>query len=220
MRCFARWHKDNESGAFFRDQTILQFGDSWELRASFVLLNPGSAVPLNETDQTGFLRSQSLPFFVEPTGGETYVEFSIDRLMNDVIRLFTSGHSGGTIKLYNLFNLKNQHSGEAMEQFSENQSHPKMFATDQEIKFYNAPVIIASGGKAFENARLERELARYISLANASNLYKIASVGKESYSIAKAMPDKNGLVDSYHPSFTFKYGNSTILGDLSHNDIS
>ncbi len=214
MRCFARWHKDSESGANFRDQTILQFGDSWELRASFVLLNPGSALPLSEIDQTGFLRSKALPFFIEPAGGETYVKFSIDRLMNDVIKLFAAKHSGGTIKLYNLFNLKNQNSGEAIEQFSANQAYPKMFATDQEIKFCGAPVIIASGGKAFKNARTERELARYISLADASRLYKIAGAGKKSFSIVKAVPDEQGLVDSYHPSYTFKYGNSTSLGEL------
>jgi hypothetical protein len=214
MKCFARWHKDNESGTFFGDQTILQFGDSWELRASFVLLNPGSAVPLNETDQTEYLRSQALPFFVEPTGGETYVEFSIDRLMNDVIKLFATDHSGGTIKLYNLFNLKNQNSSEAIEWFSTNQAHPKMFTTNQEIKFCDAPVIIASGKNVNKNPILKQEVMRYISLTNANSIYKIARAGKKSFSIVKAAPDKHGLVDSYHPSYTFKYGNSTSLDAL------
>lgn len=185
-----------------------------------MLLNPGSALPLNDTDQTGFLRSKALPFFVEPVGGETYVEFSINRLMNDVIKLFASEHSSGTIKLYNLFNLKNQNSGEAMEQFPANQTHPKMFATDQEIKFCDAPVVIASGGKAFENDRTKRELARYILLANANSLYKIACTGNKTFSIIKTAPDKLGFVDSYHPSYTFKYGNSTSIGDLFYNRIS
>jgi len=196
MRCFERWHKDNESGACFRDQTILQFGASWELRASFVLLNSGSALPLNAIDQTEYLRTLGLPFFIEPSGGGTYVEFSIDRLMNDVIKLFASEYSGGTIKLYNLFNLKNQNSGEAIEQFPANQSQQKMFATDQEIKFCDAPVVISSGGKAFEHDRTKRELVRYISLANACNLYKIAGAGKNLFSIVKAVPDQHGLVDS------------------------
>jgi hypothetical protein len=66
MRCFARWKKDDDSEVFFRDQTILQFGDEWDLRANFVLLNPGSALPLNDIDQTEFLKSNKLPFFVEP----------------------------------------------------------------------------------------------------------------------------------------------------------
>lgn len=215
MRCFARWHEDNESRALFRDQTILQFGDSWELRASFVLLNPGSALPLNQADQTGFLRSQALPFFVEPAGGETYLEFTIDRLMNDVIKLFASEHSGGTIKLYNLFNLKNQNSGEAIEQFSANQAHPKMFTTDQEIKFCDAPVIIASGKGINKNPVLKQEVIRHIALADVDRLFRIENTGDKSFSVAKAKTDESGFIDSYHPSYTFNRGNSTILGALS-----
>lgn len=215
MKCFARWKRDGESGVFFRDQTILQFGDNWDFLASFVLLNPGSAVPINKTDQTGYLRSKALPFFIEPAGGETYVEFSIDPPMQDVIKLFASEYSGGTIKLYNLFNLKNQHSSEAAEQFSANQSHTRMFAKDREIKFCHAPVIIAPGNSFNDSPRLKQELIRYISLANVDNLYRIAKVGDKSFSIVKAMPDENGFVDSYHPSYTFKYGNSTSIGELN-----
>lgn len=214
MKCFARWERDDESGVFFRDQTILQFGDSWDFLASFVLLNPGSAVPMNKTDQTGHLRSKALPFFIEPAGGETYVEFSIDPLMKDVLKLFAGEYSGGTIKLYNLFNLKNQHSSEAAEQFSANQAHTRMFSKDQEIKFCHAPVIIASGNSVNDSPRLKQELIRYISLANVGILYRIAKVGDKSFSIAKSTPDENGFVDSYHPSYTFKYGNSTSIGEL------
>lgn len=216
MRCFARWNKEDDSEVFFRDQTILQFGDGWDLRANFVLLNPGSALPLNDTEQTEFLKSRKLPFFVEPVAGEQYVEFSIDRLMNDVIKLFASEYSGGTIRLYNLFNLKNQNSSAALDQLSTNQAHPKMFAQDEEIKFGDAPVIIASGGNAKNNPRLKQELVRYIALARAENLYKITGMGKSAYSIVKAEPDSTGYIDSYHPSYTFKYGNSTDIGELGN----
>jgi len=34
MQCFARWNEDEQSGLCFRDQTMLQFGDSWDLLAS------------------------------------------------------------------------------------------------------------------------------------------------------------------------------------------
>lgn len=214
MRCFARWKKDDDSEIFFRDQTTLQFGSGWDLRSSFVLLNPGSALPLNDTEQTEFLRSRNLPFFVEPAAGEKYVEFSIDRLMSDVIKLFASEYSGGTIRLYNLFNLKNQNSIAALDQLSTNQAHPKMFAQDEEIKFGNAPVIIASGRSAKNNPRLKQELARYIALAKIENLYKITGMGNSAYSIVKADPDSIGYIDSYHLSYTFKYGNSTNIGEI------
>lgn len=214
MRCFARWEKKVNSEIFFRDQTVLQFGESWELLASLILLNPGSALPLNETDQTEYLRSKSLPFFVEPTAGEAYFQFKIDRLMNDVIKLFAGEYSGGTIKLYNLFNLKNQHSDKALDQLSMNQTHPRMFANERDVKFFDAPVIIASGGNAKNNPILKHELTQYISLAKVKNLYKIAHEDKKLFSIVKAEPDEHGFIDSYHPSYTFKYGNTTSIGEL------
>lgn len=215
MHCFARWEKDDNAEVFFRDQTILQFGDSWDLLASFVLLNPGSALPMNEVDQTSLLRAKVMNYFVEPKEGEKYVEFSIDPLMNNVLKLFSRNNSGGTIKLYNLFNLKNQNSGEALEQLIVNQSHPKMFSSDDEIKFCHAPVIIASGQKAKSNPTLNHELIRHIKLAPIENLYKIAKVVEKEFSIVKALPDKTGFIDgSYHPTRTFNYGHSTSLGEL------
>lgn len=130
MLCFARWKNDTTANVSYRDQTILQFGTSWGLIANVVLLNPGSALPLNEIDQSDLLRSKSLPFFVEPEAGEKYVEFSIDRLMNDVLGLFSKHFDGGTIRLLNLFNLKNQHSAEAIQQSQEHYQHNKMFSPD------------------------------------------------------------------------------------------
>jgi len=88
VQCFARWEEDDKAGVFFRDQTILQSGNCWDFRANFILLNPGSALPLNDVDKTSLLRSKELPFFVEPQKGEKYVVFSIDRLMNDILNLF------------------------------------------------------------------------------------------------------------------------------------
>lgn len=214
MKCFARWEQERISGACFRDQTILQFGDSWELLASIVLLNPGSALPLDNSDQTEYLRSKSLHYFVEPSVDETYLEFSIDRLMGDVIKLFSRKYSGGTIRLLNLFNLKNQDSNEAVEQLLLNQSHPKMFSKNQEIKFCDAPVIIASGGNGSNHLRLKQELIRHISLAKENNLYRIAAVNNKQFSVVKAVPDSKGLIYSYHPSYTFKYGNTTDIGEL------
>lgn len=215
MKCFARWEMDNQSGLNFRDQTILQFGESWNLLANFILLNPGSAVPLNSEDQTGYLRSKKLPFFVEPIAGEEYLEFSIDRLMRDLIGIFDRETAGGIIRLYNLFNLKNQHSGEALEQFKTNQNLPQMFAKDSEISYCNAPVVIACGNIALVNPRLKQELLRYMALANSDNLYTLSRVDQQSFSILKVNSTANQLpVESYHPSYTCKYGNTTSLGDL------
>ncbi len=216
MRCFAIWEKNDAKEVYFRDQTILQFGDSWDFFASFILLNPGSAMPLNNKDQTDLLRSKNLPFFVNPKDDEKYVEFSIDRLMNDILKLFAEEYSGGIIRLYNLFNLKNQYLDQAIEQFSENLLYPKMFSLESEIRYCNEPVIVASGRNVEKNLRLKEELKRYISLAKIENLYKVSKIGNKQFSILKAEPDKYGFIDSFHPSYTFKYGNSTELGELKH----
>ncbi|ENU33780.1 hypothetical protein [Acinetobacter parvus] len=213
MRCFARWERDDKAGLFFRDQTILQFGNSWDLLASFILLNPGSSLPLGEEPKTDFLRAKKLPFFVEPRAQEKYVEFSIDRLMRDLITLFSSDYDGGTIKLYNLFNLKNQYSGEAIEQFKENAKHPKMFSSELEIKFCDAPVIVASGSNA-KDSELKKQLIKHIQLSPKENLFALRQKETKKYHITRAEVDLEGFVDSYHPSYTFKYGNITNIGEL------
>ncbi|WP_339891236.1 hypothetical protein [uncultured Alteromonas sp.] len=213
MKCFARWEKDDEAGVFFRDQTILQFGNSWNFLASFILLNPGSALPLNGESKTDFLRAKNLPFFVEPEANEKYVEFSVDCLMQDVLKLFSSNFGGGTIRLYNLFNLKNQYSGEAVEQFKKNAKHPKMFSSESEIKLANAPVIVASGGNA-KDSELKKQLIKQIQLAPKENLFSLCQKEPKKYHLKRAVVDSSGFVDSYHPSYTFKYGNTTDIGEL------
>ncbi len=95
MQCYARWEKDNNAGVFFRDQTILQFGNCWDLLANLVLLNPGSALPIDNEPKTDYLRSKALSFFVEPQSNEKYVEFHIDPLMKNVLKLFASHFDGG-----------------------------------------------------------------------------------------------------------------------------
>ncbi len=214
MQCFARWEKDDKAGVFFRDQTILQFGDSWNLLANIILLNPGSALPLSEESKTDFLRTKNLPFFVEPKGQEKYVEFSIDRLMLNIMKLFSSNFDGGTIRLYNLFNLKNQNSGEAIKQFQENLKHPKMFSPDSEIIFCDAPVIVAPGSNA-KKPNLKKQLIRHIHLASKENLFSLSYKEPKKYHFTKAKVDSEGFIHSYHPSYTHMYGNKTDIGELS-----
>ena len=214
MKCFARWEKDDEAGVFFRDQTILQFGNSWDFLASFVLLNPGSALPLNDESKTDFLRAKNLPFFVEPQANEKYVEFSIDRLMLNILKLFSANFDGGTIRLYNLFNLKNQDSGEAVKQFKINARHPKMFSSESEIKFCEAPVVIASGGNAIKDLELKKQLVRHIEMAPRENLFALRKKELDKYEFKRADVDASGIIASYHPSYTFNYGNTTEIGEL------
>jgi len=212
MRCFARWKEDISTGLCFRDQTILQFGDNWDLLASFVLLNPGSAMPRDMKPCDEFLREKDMLFFVEGNGSH-YYEFSIDRLMRDLLNLYAANHSGGVLKLYNLFNLKNQDSASAMEQFKANKQHPDMFTPDKDIRYGDAPVIIGAGDNAFADAALTGEMKKCIAKAKPDQLYALSKVGDHLLSFIPTKPDDDGLVSSYHPSYAFKYGNQTQFGD-------
>lgn len=166
MQCFARWHEEEQSGLCFRDQTILQFGDSWDLLASFILLNPGSAVPKDMEPQDGLLKSKKMPYFI-PSEGVHYYRFTIDRLMNDLLRLYAQAYTGGVIKIYNLFNLKNQDSGSAIEQFMAHRNHANMFTHQEGVCYGSKPVIIATGSNAYSDKSLTAEQKKYIALATA-----------------------------------------------------
>jgi len=208
MQCFARWYKDEESGLCFRDQTILQFGNSWDLLANVILLNPGSAVPNDMEQQDKRLASKALPYFISPKDGH-YYNFTIDRLMRDVIQLYKQSYAGGVIKIYNLFNLKSQHSGQAIKQFKSHSNHAHMLTMQEDVCYGKKPVIIATGGNAFADAILTTELKKYISLASTEQLYALTKIAEHQFAIHKAEVNDVGLIESYHPSYTFKYGNIT-----------
>ncbi|EGL53847.1 hypothetical protein MAMP_00073 [Methylophaga aminisulfidivorans MP] len=213
MKCYAKWEEDDNAKIFFRDQTILQFGNSWDLIANLILLNPGSALPLNNESKTDYLRSQELPFFIEPKQDEMYVEFKLDPLMRNILNLFSSHYHGGTIKIYNLFNLKNQDSTKAIEDFQQNLKHSKMFTADSDILYCAAPVIVASGTKA-KSPELLFQLIRHIRLASSEKLFVLDKKDDKLFHIKKAVVNASGYVDSFHPSFTLFYGNKTELGEL------
>ncbi len=210
MQCFARWHEDTDTGLCFRNQTILQFGDSWEVLANFILLNPGSAVPKNPMPQDDYLLSQNLPFTLQ-LEVYPYHEFSIDPLMRDLIKLYAEKYSGGVIKIYNLFDLKNQHSNNALEHYKTHKLHSYMQTPITEIDYCNAPVVIACGENAFADEDLVQQLKTFIALADKDKLYALSRINTREFSVVKAEPDEQGIVQSYHPSFTFKYGNRTLL---------
>jgi len=210
-KCFARWREDNKKELFFRDQTILQFGDSWELIANFVLLNPGSSSPIKEQSENSYLQSKNLPY-LKFTNSDNYFEFSIDPLMTSLIKLLREKYpSGGVLKLYNLFNLKNPKSASAIKEFKSHTTHPFIFTKTDEIEFKNKPVIIACGKAYKRNQLLKNELKKYIELTNQNKLYSISKVAHRSFKIGKAQTLKSDIVDSYHPSYSTKYGNNTVL---------
>lgn len=211
MNCFARWRRGRSPAVYFRDHTLLQYGGGWDLLASFVLLNPGSAMPAGHDSQNEFLAAKRLPYFVPPRDGEVYFAFTIDPLMRSLVQLFNRVFPRGVIKLYNLFNFRNQNSSGALADLERHSHEPAMFSDASEIVFAGRPVVIATGRAPFDVARLGNELRKYVSLCDPSLLYTVSKIGTKQFAVTKAQVGADGLVDSFHPSHTCKYGNSTAF---------
>lgn len=117
MKVYARYFEENELG--FRRDTILQFGDSWDLIGSVILINPGSAAPLNAPIQPEILTK--LLLITQTNDPDSWKEFSIDPTMGQIEKLFSGRFIGqniplsGIIQLFNLFNLRNANRFEALE---------------------------------------------------------------------------------------------------------
>lgn len=204
-QCFARWKEINN--LCFRDQTILQFGDRWDLLASFVLLNPGSAEPLVPmVKKNTELELKKLPFYVN--SGD-YYKFSVDPLMEDLIGLYQKRNLSGVLKLYNLFNLREPNSTKAKEKFKHWQTCPDlMFTAEEDVKFGIAPVIIACGRDLPKGST--DMLNKYIDWAKPEQLYSISKKKPALFIIEKG--DGGNENGRYHPSFVFKNG-SVELGE-------
>ena len=203
-QCFAKWYEDEE-GNFYRDETILQYGNSWNLLENIILLNPGSATPINDKPMNEYLR-ENYPYF---TDDGDYYKFSIDPLMHSLIALFKKKYpKGGAIRIYNLFNLKNPNSGNALEIFAKIDKNKYMTTPIKTVDFHNAPVIIATGKNVHTHPKLEKQLKQFIAKVPIKSLYAIVRQDKSTFSIEKATPNTNGLVESYHPSYACRYGNT------------
>ena len=75
MKVYARYF--SEDGLNFRRDTILRFGDSWDVIGAAVLINPGSAHPLAEIDSETIIAHLS-----SITGhSDCWKEFSADATM-------------------------------------------------------------------------------------------------------------------------------------------
>ena len=205
VQCFAKWHKDKK-GNLYRNGTILQYGDSWNLLENIILLNPGSSTPLSNKLMNEYLKGH-YSYFVND--GD-YYEFSIDPLMRSLITLFEMKYpKGGVIRIYNLFNLKNSHSNSALEAFAKIGINDYMVTPSTTLDFYGKPVIIATGRNINTHPELEEQLKRLISKIPVKSLYVITRQGKSTFNIEKTIPNEKGLVESYHPSYSCRYGNNT-----------
>ena len=155
MKVYARYFEENGLG--FRRDTILQFGDSWDLIGSIILINPGSASPQNIPIQPEIL--DKLLSFSQIDDPDSWKEFSPDPTMWQIAKLFNGQLIGenrplnGVIQLFNLFNLRNANLSEAVKLFKEISNSNIVSIEDDITKVGDKPVYFGWGNTGKYNLK-------------------------------------------------------------------
>lgn len=144
-----------------RWRTLLQYGESWEIIGSVVMMNPGSSRPLHKVTDQAII--DKLVTFDE-TNHEEWYEFTEDNAMRNVGELFAlreqkkSRHElKGIIQIFNLFYIRDANLARAKETVWRI-AYPSWFSTDYDIRCmteYNgkpikAPIYLGFGALAKE----------------------------------------------------------------------
>lgn len=193
MKVYAQYFELD--GISYRLNTILQFGDSWELLGNVVLANPGSAEPIKEIDATKINQLQSFykNFENRNFDGKNWYEFNDDATMQRIEKVFNGWYVNssdtielnGVIQLFNTFNVKNQNLTESIEKLP--LDNDILFSLGIEKYFNDKPTYFG-----FSNDVLYDDRLRLI----AENIFNNSS------SIVKTVYNKEFDKNSfYHPTF-------------------
>ena len=118
-------------GIDYRKKTLLQINGGTKLLGSAVLINPGSAAPLNEPYDGKFVKE----FFKSNHAEESidlknWKEFSVDPTMKQLVKLFDGTYATGSptklegvIQLFNCFYIKNHILREAENSFKKDKNN-------------------------------------------------------------------------------------------------
>ena len=193
MKVYAQYFELD--GISYRLNTILQFGDSWELLGNVVLANPGSAEPIKEIDATKINQLQSFykNFENRNFDGKNWYEFNDDATMQRIEKVFNGWYVNSSdtielnwvIQLFNTFNVKNQNLTESIEKLPPD--NDILFSLGIEKYFNDKPTYFG-----FSNDVLYDDRLRLI----AENIFNNSS------SIVKTVYNKEFDKNSfYHPTF-------------------
>lgn len=161
MKIYAEYYTEN--GLEFRRNTLLQFGDSWELIGNIVLANPGSAEPISKPD--GEAISHISSFFetyreANQFKEENWKQFSADTTMGIIEKLFRGDYVddtktlNGVIQLFNTFYIKNQNLEEAITQIGVDSD--LLFSYGIEKYFHDKPTYFGFGNEVLNNITLRK----------------------------------------------------------------
>lgn len=156
MKAFARWieiipEDQSEEKDYFRKNTILQFGKSWDVIGAAILINPGSAFPTDEViDCETKSKLQEISNTAEGNG--EWRAFNVDSTMHFLEKIFSGWYLGrqkklnGVILLYNLFNIRCPDLNEALSLKDDSRFEKRvMYTESEELTSLNVPIYIGWG---------------------------------------------------------------------------
>lgn len=133
MKAFAQFIEYNKSIGI-RKNTILQFGQSWEVIGAVWMINPGSSKPLNIP-----LSDSELEKLQGIDNNSNWHAASIDRTMGFLEKVLNGYYIGekrelnGIIRVFNIYNLRNPNVEDAMKAIEQNPNIPDLVTIEQDI---------------------------------------------------------------------------------------
>ena len=184
----------------YRWRTIIQIGNSWDIRGTIFMKNPGSSklVEPNQSqiEDNGLLEELRKFDDTKTSLSCEWHEFSVDRTMICVINLFKAYYEAhgeqlnGVIQIFNLFNVRDVNVGRAINKCKDDGFDKLVYTTDDDIKNIVSPVYIGWGNLWRVPAHRE----------NAQRIFSEV-IKKTSYLCNSIEENK-----FYHPQYLMNYG--------------
>ena len=198
MRVFAYYSKEDEIE--YRWNTILQFQESWEVIGTVIMKNPGSAYPL-QTE----ISDSTLEMLNNFDSSDDWYEFKEDNTLLLIGKLFEEllgKELNGVIRVFNLFNVKDQDLNKALVKLSQNKAS-KCFTVDNDIKHLCNPIYIG-WGDLWKDKRLEFVAQKYFNAA--------ANLNSQRWYLSHHLEDKDNKYS--HPQWLMGRGAHTLFSLL------
>lgn len=166
MRVYAEYFE--EEGLTFRKNTLLQFGNCWNLIGNAVLSNPGSARPINRVSHDLLVLISKFYKQYRERGdfkSDNWFEFSPDSTMRFVEKIFNGWYIGkrielnGVIQLFNTFNIRDQYLSKAIGKIGVNSN--LLFSYNVYKYFQDRPTYFGFGNEVL-NEDVLRNVAEHI----------------------------------------------------------
>ncbi len=147
MKVFTHYTSLNAKADGVRWRTLLQFGNSWEIKGSIVMKNPGASnfKSLDHSPITSSEILEELKTFDDDEVKAEWYEFNPDPTMNCIGTLFSEYYAAkgqkldGIIQIFNLFYLREADLGKAM---NKAQTLGLTDMADYDIEHLKAPVYL------------------------------------------------------------------------------